>query len=183
MKTQFNIIFHIIIALLFLTSFSFQAEPFTGSDLQSLNRISSPVLSVEGKYVVYSSKKWNKVTGKSSTNLYYTEVSTGKQTVLTPAIEGQTDSSPTFSKSFPNHIIFIRSNSEVKSTLFYMKFPPSETDEPQRLTSYPINIVDFKISSNTLVFSANVYFNCTTLQCSADQIAEEKTHTWQTYDY
>ena len=153
-----------------------------GVNLNEMNRLSGQVLSLDGKYIIFSKKVWRYSTGKSSTNLHYTDIATGETKDLTPAIDGQSDTSPVFSTAFPNHIIFSRSNSEVSSVLFYMPFPPQEGVEPTQLTNYVLTMVDFKLRSNTLVFSTDVYFNCTTMQCSADLIKKEETATFQTYD-
>lgn len=170
-----------LLFLLFNISLIYCAEPLTGEILQSMNRLSSPVASLDGKYIVYSQKHWNKETGKSSTNLMYTEVSTGASSIITTAVEGQADTSPIFSVSFPGFVFFTRSNSEVSSSLYYIEFPPTK-EEPKRLTSYEIAINDYKIRSKSLVFSADVYFSCDTFECSAKLIAEEKKKTYQTYD-
>ena len=65
-----------LISLIFIIPLCFSAEPMTGKILQSFNRLSSPTSSLKGDYLIYSQKKWNSETGKTSTNLMYTEVST-----------------------------------------------------------------------------------------------------------
>lgn len=170
-----------ILFTLFNISSIYCAEPLTGEILQSMNRLSSPVASLDGKYIVYSQKHWNKETGKISTNLMYTEVSTGESSIITTAVEGQSDTSPIFSVSFPGFLFFKRSNSEVSSSIYYIEFPPTK-EEPKRLTSYEITINDYKLRSTSLVFSADVYFSCDTLECSSKLIEEEKKKTYQTYD-
>ena len=154
-----------------------QHVPFTATDMHLMYRISDSVLSLDHKYIVYSVRKWNNETGVSSTNLMYTEIETQISHNLTNVIEGGSDSGAQFSTSFPNVVFFMRDNA-----VYYKQFPPLETSQEIKLTNYPIAINDFKVKANSLVFSANVYFSCTTLQCSAEQIQKQQSETYQVYD-
>ena len=157
--------------------------PFNITQFQEMNRLSDPVLSPDGLYIIYSVKKWNSKTDKSYTNLQYTTIQTKETKDLTPKIEGTFDSSPLFSSLFPNYVFFIRENQ-----IRYIKFPPTETYNPSedysiQLTNYPISINDYKIKYNTIVFSADVYFSCqNNLTCSSELIKKEEKMTYQTYD-
>ena len=44
-------------------------EPLTPLEVQQFDRMSSPVLSSDGKYVIYTIRKLNQTTDKSYTNL------------------------------------------------------------------------------------------------------------------
>ena len=48
---------------------------FDPTTFQSLNRLSSPILSPDGLYVVYTVRKWNKTAGKSATNIQCSKIS------------------------------------------------------------------------------------------------------------
>ena len=169
---------HLLLLFVFAISLSTQqSTPFTATDMHLMYRVSSTTISPDHKYIVFSSKKWNNITGVSSANLMYTDISTQTTYNLTSFVEGRSDSSPQFSTLFPNYVLFMRN-----SAVFYKAFPPTESSQEIQLTSYPISLNDYKVKADSLVFSANVYFNCTTLQCSADQIAVQKTETYQTYD-
>ena len=82
--------------ILLFFNISSQKSQFTAKDLQEMNRISSPVLSPDGLYVIYSVRKWSSSTDKSYTNLQYSSLKTKKVEDLTPKIEGVIDSSPYF---------------------------------------------------------------------------------------
>ena len=122
-----------------------------------MNRISSPILSPDGLYIIYSVRKWNSTLDKSYTNLQYTIIKSKEVKDLTPKQYGISDSSPYFSSLFPDYVFFSR-----KGQIRYIKFPPidSENDTSIELTKYPISINDFKIKNNAIVFSADVYFSC-----------------------
>ena len=53
---------------------SINSKIFDPITYQSLNRLSSAVLSPDGKFVIYTIKKWDKEIGKSATNIQYTNI-------------------------------------------------------------------------------------------------------------
>ena len=156
-------------------------EPLTPLEVQQFDRMSSPVLSPDGKYVIYTIRKWNQTTDKSYTNLQYTEISTKTRGFLTPAVVDQSDSNPIFSSAFPNYVFFQR-----KGKIRYIPFPPDEIkmditeDKSEELASYDISIAEYKLKKDAFVFSADVYFDCDTIECSAKKIKEEESE-YQTY--
>ena len=175
-------LFNNIILLLLFTSIIGQHEPLTPKEVQEFDRMSSPVLSPDGKYVIYTVRKWTQETQKSYTNLQITEISSKKRGYITPAVLGQSDSNPIFSSAFPNYLFFQR-----KGQILYIPFPPEEItmdmteDKSQVLASYNISITEYKLKKDAFVFSADVYFDCDTIQCSADKIKQETTE-YQTYN-
>ena len=161
----------IIVFFLFLSLSKTDYEPLNFTEFQSMNRISSPVISPDGLYIVYSVKKWNATENKSYTNLQYTTIKTKKVNNLTPINNEVSDTSPLFSSKFPNYVFFSR-----KGKIRYIKFPPSDStnDTSIELTNYPISINDFKIKQNLIVFSADVYFSCeNNITCSSKLIEKE----------
>ena len=108
------------LAFLLLLSIQVTAEPFTATDMHSMNRVSGQVLSSDKKYIAFANRKWNKETGKSATNIMYTDLETKQTLPVTEAVEGQSDSNPFFSSYFPNHILFLRGGS-----IYYKEFPPT----------------------------------------------------------
>ena len=157
-----------------------QKVQFTAKNLQEMNRISSPVLSPDGLYVIYSVRKWNSISDKSYTNLQYSSLKTKEVKDLTPKVEGVSDSSPYFSSKFPDYVFFSRDGQ-----IRYIKFPPndSEKDYSEVLTNYPVLINDFKIKNNAILFSAEVYFSCqNNLTCSSELIKKEEKMDYQVYD-
>ena len=171
----------VLLILVIINNIKSQSEPLTSADVQQMERMSSPVFSPDGKYVVYTIRKWNESTSISYTNLQLTEISTKKRGYITPAVDGQSDSSPFFSSLFPKFLFFQR-----KGKIMYIPFPPTEIskditeDKSQILAEYNITISSFKLKKDAFVFSADVYFDCDTIQCSVDKIAKE-TKDYQTY--
>ena len=170
----------ILLFIFFIYNILTQKTTFNAQKLQEMNRISSPVLSPDGLYVIYEVRKWNSEINKSYTNIQYSSLKTKEVKDLTPKIEGISDSSPYFSSLFPDFVFFSR-NSQIR----YIKFPPvdSEKDYYLELTNYPIDINDFKIKNNVILFSADVYFSCkNSMQCSAELIKKEESMDYQVYD-
>ena len=179
-RILFNNLFLLIIISLFI-SINLAYEPLTPLEVQEFDRMSSPILSPDGKYVIYTIRKWTESTQKSYTNLQLTEISTKKRGFITPAVLDQSDSSPSFSAEFPNYLFFQR-----KGKILYIPFPPSEItmditeDKSKVLAEYDISISEYKLKKDAFVFSADVYFDCNTIKCSADKISKE-TKDYQTY--
>lgn len=171
----------LILIIFSIISFCIASEPLTPLEVQEFDRMSSPILSPDGKYVIYTIRKWTESTQKSYTNLQFTEISTKKRGFITPAVLDQSDSNPSFSASFPNFLFFQR-----KGKILYIKFPPDEIktditeDKSKVLAEYNITISEYKLKSNAFVFSADVYFDCDTIECSARKISKETTD-YQTY--
>ena len=181
-------IINIFIIFYFLKNISSPGtEPLTPKDILTVEKLSGYILSPEGKYVIFGVKLWDSDTGKSYTHLQYKNIETGERKVLTPNIYGQSDSSPQFSTAFPNILFFQRSNSEIKPSIYYIEFPPSEIskteneDLSKRLTNYELPIFDYKIKSKTIAFSTDAYFKCNNMKCSADLIEKESSQDYQVY--
>ena len=151
--------------------------------MQKMHKVTAPSLSNDNLYAVFPENYWDDATGKVQSNLKYTNLETKETKDLTTIVSGQKDTAPLFSTAFPNHLFFTRSASG-KSGLYYMKFPPTEGDEPVQLTSYPISVGNYAINKNTLMFSADMLTTCETMQCTADndkKIEERGSNTYQEY--
>ena len=129
MKYKYTLI-NIFIYFCFLKNISTQElEPLTPKDILSVEKLSSYILNPDGKYLIFGVKLWNPDTGKSYTHLRYKNIETGEIKALTPNIVGQSDTSPMFSSSFPNLLFFLRSNSDIKPSIYYIEFPHLQTQK------------------------------------------------------
>ena len=186
---------HIILILLQLCLISsVEYETFTAEKLHLLHRLSSFVSSLDGKYIVYVNRLWDQPTGKYYNNLEYIELSEYQKKLkgeensavplnITIPELGLTDSNPVFSETFPNHLFFLRTQGGI-SDIYYIDFPPKETSTPKKLTYYPINVANLQIKKDTLVFSAEVYFDCGDMQCTKDrndEVAKRGSNTYSIY--
>ena len=189
MKITKSLVFSYLCFLLIIgTSFEKLADEnqFTATDLHKLRRLSSPVLSPDKKYVVFSVREWNSETGRVQTHLEYTEVETGSTKLLTFPKEGSSHQSPTFNSDYPNLLFFISTESG-SSQVWYLAFPPVQSNEPQKLTDFQVDIDNIRVSGNVLTFSADVYFECVenVFECTANKNKEVKSrgsNTWGVYN-
>ena len=191
MKSKYiSYLFLVLLQFTFICS----SEIFTAEKMHSLHRLSSFITSPDKKYIVYVNRIWKKEDNKYYTNLECLDVAQYKKkingeeieatpTIITPSTSEHTDSDPVFSSEFPNYLFFLRSGSE-GSSVHYIAFPPQAGKEPVKLTSYPINIANLKLQKNTLVFSAEVYFDCQDFQCTKDrddEVASRGSNTYSIY--
>ena len=187
---------YISFLLLVLIQYSFitSSEIFTAEKMHSLHRLSSFITSPNNDYIVYVNRIWKKEDNKYYTNLEcikleeYQKKLNGEENaavpiLITPSSSDHTDSDPVFSSEFSNYLFFLRTEAG-SSSVYYIDFPPQANAEPIKLTSYEINIANLKLQKNTLVFSAEVYFDCHDFQCTKDrddEVAKRGSNTYSVY--
>ena len=191
MKSKlFSFLFILLIKISFISSL----DVFTAEKMHSLHRLSSFIASPDGKYIVYVNRIWKKDDNKYYTNLEclkteeYLKKINGEENQavpieITPSTSEHTDSDPVFSSDFPNHLFFLRTKSG-SSNVYYIDFPPTKNAEPTQLTTYEINISNLKFQKNTLVFSAEVYYECQDFKCTKekdDEVASRGSNTYSIY--
>ena len=190
MKIFFFSIIFIILANCNSKEINTETETFTAEKMHLLHRLSSFVASPDNKYIVFANRLWDKESKKNYNNLQYIEAPEGDKekdaTVpidITKAELGLVDSDPVFSSAFPNHLFFLRTKGGV-SQIHYIDFPPKEGSEPKALSNYEINVSNLKLLKNTLVFSADVYFECEDFACTKridDEVAARGENTYSIY--
>ena len=182
--------------LLILIQFSItnSKDTFTAEIMHSLHRLSSFVVSPNNDYIVYVNRIWKKEDNKYYTNLECISVEQYQKKLngeeinatpieITPSTSEHTDSNPVFSSEFSNILFFLRSES-TGSSVYYIDFPPTQNSEPVKLTSYEIDVSNLLLQKNTLVFSANVYFDCEDFKCTKDrddEVAKRGSNTYSIY--
>jgi hypothetical protein len=155
------------------------SQKFTYSDLQSMKKFSSSILSNDGKYLVYSTSKWDSESHITTKKIEYLDIDTN-ETYSIPNDENS-DSSPTFSKIYSNYLFFLRTNKEGFSSIYYIEFPVSKNSIPIQLTNYPLSINSFKIKASSIVVNVDMYFNCSDMNCSKKLIDEEQKRNYKVY--
>lgn len=160
-------------------------EPFTAEHMHQVNRVSSVIMDPTHKYMIYVNRIWVKSDNKYKTNIKYIDVADPSKEInfTEPSFE-TSDSAPTFSEAFKDYLFFLRVQ-KGKSELYYKKFPGTAQDAPVKLSDYLLDIGDIKIVKNTLVFSADVYYECgSDFKCTKDrddEVAKRGSNTYFTY--
>ena len=156
---------------------------FTQPMNHQLHKISGAVM-VGGEYIVFVDKKWSRKDGKSYSNLKYAHV--GNKTVqnLTKQTYEYSDNSPIVSEKYNSTIFFLRTQNQ-RTHLYYINFDPDiEPTEPKKLSNYALDISNIKIKGDLLVFSAAMYYDCSTMECTAkknEEVNKRGDHTYREY--
>ena len=145
--------------------------PFNVTHLHKLNRISGYVLTKDKSNVIYVNRQWNEEKGKFTTNLKYFTIETRRNGDLTSPSYDYSDMNPVISSNFPDTIFFLRA-SEGRIHIYTIKFDPSTPTEPVKFSNYPLDISNMIINGNTIVFSADMFYDCNDMTCSAKKFKE-----------
>jgi dipeptidyl aminopeptidase/acylaminoacyl peptidase len=150
------------------------ARPFTARDLASLDRVSSPSISPDGRYVAYAlrSTDWDGNKGVNALNVIDLRGDVSKPLVLLSGEKG--GPSPSWSAD-GRWLYFVSGKSG--SAQVWRANPDGSVR--QQLTSFPVDVAGFKLAPDlhTLVVVAGVYPDCGTLACTKtrdDAKAKEK---------
>ena len=149
-------------------------RPFTAKDLASLDRVSSPSISPDGRYVAYAlrSTDWDANNGVNSLNVIDLKGDAAKPLVVLSGEKGV--ASPAWSDD-GRWLYFISG----KSGSAQVWRATADGAVRQQLTSFPVDVAGFKLAhdARTLIVVAGVYPDCGTLACTKARIdakAKEK---------
>lgn len=182
--------FILILSIALLTSLGLlkadPLNPLTAEDMHKLKRMGSPEISPDGKYIVYSVRKWNP-DGKVNTYLEYINLQTNKTFPLTDSEARFSDSNPAFSVNFPSTLLFLSSRSG-SSQIHLVEFPPAAEGQiptPTQFTFLDVDVNNIRWKANTITFTAEIFSVCSDLKCTADknaEVAARGLNTWQVYE-
>ena len=142
------------------------ARPFTAKDLATLDRVSSPAISPDGRYVAYSlrSTDWDANKGVNALHVIDLQGDVAKPLVLLSGEKG--GASPAWSAD-GRWLYFISGKSG--SGQVWRSSPDGSVR--QQLTSFPVDVAAFKLSPDlrTLIVAADVYPACASLACTKEK--------------
>jgi dienelactone hydrolase len=152
-------------AVAITASSSVAARPFTSRDLVSLDRVSEPRLSADGKRLVYVLRSVDVDANKSSYAIYETTTQGGEPRRLTAA--GSNATSPHWSADGKS--LYFLSDRSGSSQIWRL----DATGEARPVTQLPLDVNSFTVAhdGHHLAFSSQVDPACDSLQCSADKAA------------
>jgi dipeptidyl aminopeptidase/acylaminoacyl peptidase len=149
------------------------ARGFEARDLATLNRVSEPTLSPNGRLLVFAKREVAYDANKSSTSLWIEDLfarDAAPPKQLTPA--GWNVNSPSFSKD-GSTVYFL----SAKSGSMQLYAIPAHGGEPRRLTEFPSDVGSYKISPDgkRIAFSVEAFVDCgSDLACSPKRLDKGK---------
>ena len=153
----------VLTAALLIVATSAAARPFTAKDLASLDRVLSPSISPDGRYVAYAvrSTDWEGNKGINALNVIDLKGDSAKPLILLSGEKGA--ASPRWSPE-GRWLYFISGKSG--SAQVWRSSPDGSVR--QQLTAFPIDVAAFKLAPDqrTLIVAADVYPDCATLGCT-----------------
>ncbi|RPE81068.1 alpha/beta hydrolase family protein [Vulcaniibacterium tengchongense] len=160
----------LVLASLLPTS-ALAARGFEARDLATLDRVSSPTLSPDGRKVVFAKRTVDLAANKATTSLWIEDLfarDAAPPVRLTP--EGWSVNSPSFSPD--GGTVYFLSAKSGSSQLYAM---PTAGGTPTQLTDFPVDVGSYKLSPDgtRIAFHAEVFPDCAgDLACSKRRLEE-----------
>ena len=148
---------------------SAQARPLTPLDLVSMERISSPVVSPDGKRVAYVLRSTDLEANRGRTDLYLVELAGSPAEPRRLTTHEANDSEPTW-RPDGRALLFLSSRSG-SSQVWEL---PLEGGEARQLTDLPLDVGNLLVSPDggRLAFSMEVFPDCADLACTTKRLEE-----------
>ena len=150
-------------AALLLATTAGSARPFSAKDLASLERISSPAISPDSRYVAYASRTtdWDGNKGVNALKVIDLQGDTSKPLTL---VEGE-KGGPAPAWSADGRWIYFLSGKSGSSQVWRSS---PDGSVRQQLTAFPIDAGGFKLApdGHTLIVAVDTYPDCPTLACT-----------------
>ncbi len=165
--------------LLAATAVTAQPRPMTTLDLVSIDRVSDPQVSPDGRRVAFVLSELDLEADGRRTDLWVTDVTGGTPQRLTTDPAG--DFNPRWSPD-GDAIYFLSARSG--SSQVWRVSPAGGA--PEQVTDLPLNLANLTVSPDggSLAVSIEVFTDCKTLACTADRLRgeQEGSRTGQVYD-
>lgn len=158
---------YLLLGLLALNAGGAEAsKPFTAEDMVTMKRVASPALSPDGKTVAYMLRTTDLEADKGTYDIYTVDTIDAESTPQQITTDPASDTSPKWSAD-GKYLYFLSSRSGSNQLWRH----PVQSGDVEQVSDLPVSIGTYKLSpkGNTLVFSASVYPECDTLECSKNK--------------
>ncbi|NQD37515.1 S9 family peptidase [Permianibacter sp. IMCC34836] len=147
-----------------------QAAPFSVDDLLSFHRVGAPVVSPDGKTIVFSVSTPDVAANKSRTDLWLRSVA-GNEPARRLTTHEAGDSSPQWSSD--GRSVYFLSSRSGSSQLWRIAINGGEAEQ---VSSYPLDINAYKLApdNKNVLLSFEVFADCATLACTAERDGKTK---------
>lgn len=159
----------LVLALLAATSaHAAGTRSFTVDDLVRLNRVTEPVLSPDGKTVVFTMRETDLDANRGRTDLWALDLGTKGAQPRRLTSHPENDGSAQWSAD--SRSIYFSSSRSGTSQVWRLNLGGGEAEQVTRL---PLDVGSFKLSPNgaRLALSVEVFPDCPTIACSGERLA------------
>ncbi len=137
-------------------------------DLVRMERVGAPLLSPDGKKVLYTVRVTDMEKNRGITNLWMQDLNKpGKEQQLTTTEASDAEWSPN------GDAVYFLSSRSGSSQIWRL---PLQGGEAQQVTDLPLDVDNFRLSpkGDRILFSLAVFHDCKVLQCTTDKLAAQK---------
>ncbi len=146
-------------------------HPFNVDDLVRMQRVSDPVLSPDGRTVVYTVRETDLAANRGRTDLWSLDLATKGAQPRRLTTNPENDSSPEWSAD--GREIYFLSTRNGSSQVWRL---PANGGEAIQVTSLPLDVGSFRLASNAgrIAVTLEVFSDCNALACPAARLKQTK---------
>lgn len=144
-----------------------EKKPFDATDLVTMKRLSDPAVSPDSRQVAFTLRTTDLDADKGRTDLYLLDLRAGSVEPRQLTRDPANDSSPQWGPDSKS-LYFLSSRSGSSQV---WRLDP-KAGEPVQVTDFPVSVGSYRIApdASLVAFTASVFPDCETLQCSADKL-------------
>ncbi len=141
-------------------------KPFDATDLVTLKRLSDPAVSPDSRHVAYTLRSTDLDADKGRTDIYLLDLRAKAPQPRQLTRDPANDSSPQWGPE--SQSLYFLSSRSGSSQIWRLN---PEAVEPEQVTDLPVPVGSYRIApdGSRIAFTASVFPECKSLQCSADK--------------
>jgi len=154
-------------------------RPFTVEDLVRLNRVSDPVISPDGRSVVFSVRETDMDANRGRVDLWSLDLATKGAQPRRLTTHPENDSSPQWSTD--GRDIYFLSTRSGSSQVWRL---PANGGEASQVTDLPLDVGSFRVATHAgrIAVTMEVFPDCEDLKCTADRLAAKPKDSGQVHE-